>query len=238
MGNKFTSALSFMKNVSKCVFLYKNLWKENTTALLHAPRSVDKSSLAIDIAVNLSSAGRKVLYVDTQSALSDHIDRLKNAGDNLSIFIPSYDTPDNPTDYADLVLSGIEEAIVETDIRVFIIDSLTRLAALSFGRNASPSYIMKRLVAMQVRYGVSFLVISHDSTRSVDRSLINLADADIVAVESQADETLPASSMSPIELPKPAIAEMAPHKPDGRPLTRQQLRALKRREMKNNRSRL
>ncbi|MDE5568481.1 MAG: AAA family ATPase, partial [Muribaculaceae bacterium] len=235
---KFSPALSFIKTVSKNVFLTNTLCKENTTALLHAPRSVDKSSQAIDIAVNLSSAGRKVLYIDTQSSLSDHIEQLKNANDNLSIFIPSYDTPDNPTDYADLVLSGIEEAIVETDIRVFIIDSVTRIAALSFGRNASPSYVMKRLVAMQVRYGVSFLVISHDSTRSVDRSLINLADADIVAVESQAEETLPASAMPTIELLKPACDEVTPHNREGRPLTRQQRRAIKRREMKTNHSRL
>ena len=93
MDNKFTSAISIMKNASKSVYLYKNIWKENTTALLHAPRAVDKSAQAIDIAVGLSSAGKTVLYVDTQSSLSDHIEQLKHATDNLSVFIPEYDSP-------------------------------------------------------------------------------------------------------------------------------------------------
>lgn len=236
MFNKFTSAISFMKNASKSIFLYKNIWKENTTALLHAPRSVDKSAQAIDIAVGLSSAGRKVLYVDTQSSLSDHVEQLKNATDNLSIFIPAYDSPDDKTDYADLVISGIEEAISTTDIRVFIVDSLTRIAALSFGRNASPAYIMKRLVALQVRTGVSILVISHDSTRSTDRALTNLADSEIVAVENTDNNVLPAS-LEMISAQTVAYADDEPLSPEGRPLTRQQRRALERRAKKNLRSR-
>lgn len=237
MENKFTSALSFMRNVSKSVFLYKNLWKDNTTALLHAPREVDKSSQAIDIAISLSSAGKKVLYVDTQSSLSDHLEQLKNATDNLSIFIPAYDTPDNPADYADLVLSGIEEAIKETDIRIFIVDSVTRIAALSFGRNASPSYIMKRLVALQARYGVSFLIISHDSTRAVDRALVNLADAEIVALTPQALEPLVVPVVTAVSLSQSAGNGEEPQNSEGRPLTREQRRAMKRRAKKNKRSR-
>ncbi|MDE6369729.1 MAG: hypothetical protein K2K94_10890, partial [Muribaculaceae bacterium] len=56
---------------------------------------------------------------------------------------------------------------------------VTRIAALSFGRNASVAYVMKRLVALQVRCKLSLLVISHDTTKTTDRALLNLSDTEI-----------------------------------------------------------
>ncbi|MDE6369554.1 MAG: AAA family ATPase, partial [Muribaculaceae bacterium] len=93
------------------------------------------------------------------------------------------------TDYADLVIGAIEEIIDETDVRVFIIDSVTRIAALSYGRNSSAAYIMKSLVNLQLRSGCSLLVISHDSTKSADRALINLAATEITAKKPEAPIT-------------------------------------------------
>lgn len=178
MKNQFISTLSIIKNAVKSIFLFKNIWKENTTMLLHGKREDDKTAIAVDIAAALSKEGREVLYVDTQSRLDDYADRLAGA-DKMLVFRPAYDSPDDKTDYADLVIAGIEEAVATTGIRTFVIDSLTRIAALSFGRNASAAYVMKRLVALQVRCGLSMLVIAHDTTKSSARTLLNLADSEL-----------------------------------------------------------
>lgn len=194
MEKRFTSAVNFLSELKESMFLYKNIWRENTTALLHSPRETDKTSLAVDIAVSVSATGRKVLYVDTQSSLSTHEEQLKAASDNLLVYIPAYDDPSDETDYADLVIAGIEEAVATAGIRTFVIDSVSRIAALSFGRNASPAYVMKRLVALQVRCRLSLLVLAHDSTRAVDRALLNLADSEIVVTDGDKESETAATA--------------------------------------------
>lgn len=194
MEKRFTSAVNFLSELKESTFLYKNIWRENTTALLHSPRETDKTSLAVDIAVSVSATGRKVLYVDTQSLLSTHEEQLKAASDNLFVYIPAYDDPSDETDYADLVIAGIEEAVATAGIRTFVIDSVSRIAALSFGRNASPAYVMKRLVALQVRCRLSLLVLAHDSTRAVDRALLNLADSEIAVTDEDKESQVAATA--------------------------------------------
>ena len=188
MQHKFVSSIQFFKNLPKPVYLFSNIWKEGTTALIHAPREVDKSSAALDIAASLARQGRPVAYVNAEGRLDDIIGRHSSA-ENLYVFTPEYESPDDTTDYADLVIAGIEEAVATTDIRTFVIDSVTRIAALSFGRNASAAYVMKRLVALQVRCKLSLLVVSPDSTRATDRALLNLADSEILMPEPSTDES-------------------------------------------------
>ena len=190
MNNRFINAKQFISEVRKAVYLFKNLWRENTTALLHAPRQVDKTAVALDIAAGIADSGREVLYVNTERHAEEHTELISRSSERLFIFTPQYESSEDKTDYADLVISGIEEAVSTTGIRTFVIDSVTRIAALSFGRNASPSYVMKRLVALQVRCRLSLLVIAHDTTRSTDRSLLNLADSEIPFENDRTNEEL------------------------------------------------
>lgn len=191
MAPRFIKASEYFKNIAQTVYLYKNIWRENSTALLHAPREIDKTATAIDIALDLAAKGRKVVYVDCDQQLDRHLDALTGAPDSLSIYIPTFASPDDKTDYADLVINAIEEIARTTSIRTFVIGSVTRIAALSFGRNASVSYVMKRLVAMQVRYQLSLLVISHDSTKATERSLLNLANSEILLLPDPTPEQTP-----------------------------------------------
>ena len=188
MTPRFLTAAEYFKTTAKTVYLYKNLWKENSTALLHAPRETDKTATAIDIACDIASSGRQVVYVACEHRLHNHIDSLAKAPSSLSICVPEFESPEDKTDYADLVISTIEEIITTTSIRTFVIDSVSRIAALSFGRNASVAYVMKRLVALQVRCKLSLLVISHDSTKSTERALLTLSDSEITVETSSTDE--------------------------------------------------
>lgn len=188
MTHRFLTAAEYFKNAAKTVFLYKQLWSENSTALLHAPRETDKTAKAIDIACDVANTGRQVVYVACERRIDSHIDTLSKAPSSLSICIPSFESPEDKTDYADLVISTIEEIVKTTAIRTFVIDSVTRIAALSFGRNASVAYVMKRLVALQVRCRLSLLVISHDSTKATERALLNLADTEITIDPTPSDQ--------------------------------------------------
>lgn len=223
MKNKFIPFNVFKTESAGKANLYKNLWKENTTALLHAPRATDKTSLALDIVASVVASGREVIYVNTAHSLDSHVDRAASIS-GLLVFTPEYESPDDTADYADLVISGIEEAVATTSVRTFVIDSVTRIAALSFGRNASASYVMKRLMALQVRCGLSLLVISHDSTKATDRTLVCLADSEIVVDQpAESVDQLAEISVVTETLPVTHIT----------PITRQQRRALEREQRKS-----
>ena len=240
MEHQFIASKTFFSSVSEAVSLYKNLWKEGTTALIRAPRNTDKTAVALGIAAELAASGRPVLYVNAE----ENLDRLADvtAGtDNLYIFTPRYESPDDTTDYADLIFEAIEQAVATTPIRTFVIDSVSRIAALSFGRNASPAYVMKRLVALQVRCRLSLLVVADDSTKTVNNALSALAASEI-PVDGEKPESKTADITTPILAdPDPSTAHITT--PVQRPqsatytappvqLTRRQRRALQRRAAK------
>ena len=188
MTHKFITASEFVKNIAKTVWLYKNLWRESSVLLLHGPLEADKTPQALEIAAEVSDTGRKIVYVNAAGNLDRHADRLSSIS-NLMILNPEYESPDDERDYADLVISSIEEIVATSDIRTFIIDSVTRIAALSFGRNASAAYVMKRLAVLQKRYRLSLLIIANDSTKSANRALLNLTDSEIIAAQPPSDES-------------------------------------------------
>ena len=193
MKNLLISAGEFARTVLNSVYLYKNLWRERTTLLVHGPAEADRIPAVLDI---ISAAGRKVVYVLASDAILPYADRLASIPD-VSVLRPAHD-PDDETsankDYADLVIDSIAEVIATTDIRTFVIDSVSRIAALSFGRNASAAYVMKRLVALQIRTGCSFLVLADNSTRAADRTIRTLASSTIDITEASETEPRLAAS--------------------------------------------
>ena len=209
MESKLVSSCDYLSKSKKDVYLFEKLWKENTTLLLHGTREADKTSAAVNIALSVAGKGREVVYVDTQHRLHNHADKLVSA-QNMFILEPGYDDPSDPRDYADLVISSIEEIITTTELRTFIVDSVTRIAALSFGRNASAAYIMKRLVALQIRYGLSLIVIAHDATKATDRAIANLADNKKEITVDQPTETV---SETPKDQPAPSKSTSVQQRP-------------------------
>lgn len=239
MDHKFISSTKFFSEVTKTVYLYGKVWREATTALIHGPRAVDKSAGALDIALDIARSGREVLYVNA----GDRLGRLagSDAGhENLYMFTPEFESIDDTSDYADLVFEAIEQAVRTTSIRTFVIDSVSRIAALSFGRNASVAYLMKRLVALQVKGRLSVLVVADDATKSVNNALAALAAAEI-AVDEPGQSDISDKSKKP-ELPE--LSELSglfglfgKSEPAGRPsckiMSIRQLRDMERREAKN-----
>lgn len=200
MKNQFTTSRDFFRAFKNTVFMYENKWKQHTTMLLHGPQTVDKTAKALEIVSKLSG---QAVYINASNAIDNHVDKLENI-ENLFVLTPEYVSPDDMTDYADLVIAAIEEVIANTEIRTFIVDSVSRIAALSFGKNASPAYVMKRLVALQLRCNLSLLVISHDSTKSVDRALLNLSDSELTLT---ADDIAPVNALEPLAADLPLSSD-------------------------------
>ncbi len=236
MDHKFISSTKFFSEVTKTVYLYGKVWREATTALIHGPRALDKSAGALDIALDIARGGREVLYVNA----GDRLGRLagSDAGhENLYMFTPEFESIDDTSDYADLVFEAIEQAVRTTSIRTFVIDSVSRIAALSFGRNASVAYLMKRLVALQVKGRLSVLVVADDATKSVNNALAALAASEIAVNEPERSD-ISDKSKKP-ELPDlPDLSELSglfgKSEPAGRPsrkiMSIRQLRDMERRE--------
>ncbi len=221
MENRFKLADSYIGTLSPNADLYKNIWSENTACLLHAPRELDKSALAVDIALSITARNTPVFYLTANRLNKSLLDKMKG-NRRLYVHQSEFAAPDDPTDFADIVFQDLEDAIAQTGAKVFIVDSLSRIAALSFGRNASPAFLMKRLVALQVRYKISILVLFHDTTKAATRALINLADSELMMTapdEEPKPETKATKEEKSVKEEKPVPAP----KKEARPLTKSEL---------------
>ncbi len=204
MENRFSTADTYIDKNSNFCNLYADIWQENTTSLLLSPRESDKTSFAIDIANSLTSQSKKVFYITTQRLSKSNLSKI-TGNENLYVHSPEFADAKDKTDFADIVIADIEEAIESTGARIFIVDSLSRISALSFGKNASANYVMKRLVALQVRHKISLLVLAHDATRAANRSLINLADSQIEIPNTETTEEMQPAIPPQHQLQEPQI---------------------------------
>ena len=206
MNHKFIRGMELADKKPVLRYLYDNVWKENTTCLLHAPVEIDKSRKAMEIATSLGNKGKKVCYVDTENRAEDHRDILSRAY-NFLVYTPEYDSYDCTIDYADILLDGIEKAVSRHGVHIFVIDSITRIAAMSFGRNSSPAYIMKRLASLQARYKLSLLIVAHDSTKATGRSLLHLSYSQIDLTPEKPAKTSPSQTKTPDTVtPHPGVS--------------------------------
>ena len=250
MKNIFLSSKQLFEEIGKVVSLYKNIWRERTICLLHARRETPKTDRALDIALEVAAAGRKTLYVNVDRKINQYADRLTTASSNLLFATPNFDGPDDSCDYADIVfdLIEIERAIKEHQIDTFVIDSVSRIAALSTGRNASVKRIMKRLSIMQMRYGISILAVAHIDSKASLRSLLDFVDSQIDINPPKPEKKSRAKAKTPTDpeekpaeqTQEPALAatptfEAAPATPVCQPtipMTRAQRREAERRRAK------
>ena len=227
----FQQSKSFFDNQKQPVSLYQDIWLENTTALMHSPRfcSVDKTRMALTIAKEVADGGRDVLYISTEPLMAKN----RTEAERLFFFTPEFESIDDKRDYADLVFEAIEHAVRNTAIRTIVVDSVTRIAGLSFGRNASAAYVMKRLVALQVKCKLSLLVLADDTTKSATRALGALVAADI-SLSDASDKSDPSDKTDKAAIPPMPCRPFPVCRPASDPVpTRQQRRALARQQASN-----
>ena len=219
MKNIFLSSKQLFEEIGKVVNLYKNLWRERTICLLHARRETPKTDRALDIALEVAAVGRKTLYVNVDRKIGLYADRLSSplSSSNLLFATPNFDGPDDSRDYADIVFELIETAVKEHQIETFVIDSVSRIAALSTGRNASVKRIMKRLSIMQMRYGISILAVAHIDSKASLRSLLDFVDSQIDINPPKPEKKSRAKSKTPTNPEKKSAESVETQTPAAAP---------------------
>jgi len=208
MKYNIVTAAELLRISSNVKYLYRKIWKEYTLCMLHGPREANKSARAVDIACELAVRNIGVLYVNVDGNFADYCYNLGCM--SLSVFNPGLGVGDDKREYADVVLDGIEEFVKTNHVHTVIVDSVSRIAALSFGRNSSVAYVMKRLAVMQMRYDLSVLAVVHDTTKAAMRTLLNYASSEIIEepVQPAADAKTDAKTKDKPE--KPAAAPASP----------------------------
>jgi hypothetical protein len=199
--------------------LFDEFWFEGELCILFAENGVGKSLLAVQIANSISlgqpiagfrleAAQKPVLYFDFE--LTDkqfegrYSVKYQNHYQFNSDLLRAEIDPDN-TDYKengfetfeDYLSYELEQNIIETGIRVIIIDNITYLKTeTERAKDALP--LMKMLIGLKRKYKLSLLVLAHTPKRDLSqpitrnhlqgsKHLSNLTDSIFTIGESQND---------------------------------------------------
>lgn len=197
MNYKFIKAKDFITSCNNKPRTLYYEWKEGDICLVHGKRESGLSLIAMGIANNVAQSDNEVLYVNADRHYG-RFSSLTEASDNIYVYTPEYESPEDKRDYADLIFDNLEEAVKTTKFRTIVIDSVTHIAALSFGRNASAAYIMKRLAALAMRHKLSLLVVAEETTRAATRSLLSYSNVDIIVTPPE--QSAPVSEPTLIDI--------------------------------------
>lgn len=199
--------------------LFGEFWYEGELCILFADTNVGKSILAVQIAhsistgtpiigLQLESVKQKVLYFDFE--LSDKQFEARYS-DNFRFHFafdenffraeidPESTLPDGYKVFEEYLFVCLENAIIENQATILIIDNLTYLSSENEkAKTALP--LMKLLKQLKSKYGLSILALAHtpkrDSSKPLTRNdlqgskmLINFCDSSIAIGESTQEKS-------------------------------------------------
>lgn len=173
--------------------LYGDLWYEGELCVLFADTNVGKSIMAVQVAYAIATGRErhipdmalecephKVLYADFELSerqfykrYTDGNGTLHPFGSNFHRFSIRHDDfteQSGPEDFSEQVLHDIELSIRDKGFRTVIIDNITYMAN-GTEKSADALPLMKRLIKMKTKYGVSMLVLAHTPKRSASLPL-------------------------------------------------------------------
>lgn len=155
--------------------LYLTLWYEGEVCCLFSDSNLGKSILAMQIAALIAET-KKVLYFDFE--LSDKQFQLRYSDEqgNLNVFPDSlYRVEINRdsldvSNFEDTIIDNIEQAAIQTDAKILIIDNLTYLCIASEKGDAAGT-LMFRLMALKKKHGLSMLILAHTPKRCLSNPI-------------------------------------------------------------------
>jgi hypothetical protein len=170
--------------------LFSELWYENETCILFADTNLGKSILALQISNAISKGisivgfkmeimAQKVLYFDFELSDKQVENRYSNQYSEHYIFSqnllrveinPEEETPSLFKDFDEYLCFSLENAIIELDVKIVVIDNLTYLKTdTEKAKDALP--LMKFLNSMKKKHNISLLVLAHTPKRDASRPL-------------------------------------------------------------------
>ena len=172
-----------LQQEAKCIEdlnpLYEPYFYEGECSILFADTNSGKSILSVQIADEISRKGYKVLYLDFEMSLRQFASRCRNDNGEVYKFNDNFMRGSinanaicahSGNDYENTLISTIENRIEVFKPQVVIIDNLTYLCIQSES-GAEAGTLMRRLIEIKNRYGISMLVVSHTPKRNLSEPL-------------------------------------------------------------------
>lgn len=186
--------------------LWLSLWYEGEVCCLFADSNLGKSIYAVQIATSIAEK-RKVLYFDFelsdkqfQLRYSDDQGNLYHFPNNLYRVEINRDALEIEGSFEDSLIRNIEEAAIQTDAKVLIIDNLTYLCVAAEKGDVAGALMLK-LMGLKRKYGLSILILAHTPKRPLtnpitqndlagSKKLANFFDSCFAIGKSAKDENL------------------------------------------------
>ncbi len=186
--------------------LWLTLWFEGEVCCLFADSNLGKSIYAVQIASHIAQRQR-VLYFDFE--LSEKQFQLRYTDD---VTRQLHKFPDNllrvsidrermrVEDFENQLIAQIEEVTVRSRCKVIIIDNLSYIC-MGAEKGETAGELMKRLMLLKGKYGLSILVLAHTPKRPLNQAisqndlagskkLMNFFDSSFAIGKSAKDENL------------------------------------------------
>lgn len=187
--------------------LYEPFWYEGEIGILFAKSNVGKSTLAVQIADEISRKGKTVYYIDYEQSIKQFQIKYTNEetkdmfqfSDNLkrpNLFIEKSSSEDDAIKrFFKMVKKKSEEGG-----RIFILDNITFLVGKIENAEEIMAF-MKKLKVLKDEYNLSFLILAHTTktrdTKSItqddlagSKKLMNFADSAFALGKSRVDSSI------------------------------------------------
>lgn len=200
--------------------LFDEFWNEGEICILFADTNVGKSILAVQIADSISrgeplpgfrleAEPQPVIYFDFELSCKQYELRYSRDYTDHYVFHPNmYRAELNPGDelpagcdsFEDCIVMSIEEAILNRNVKVLVVDNLTYLRNDNErAREANP--FMQQLMGLKKEHGLSMLILAHTPKRDLStpitenhlqgsKSLMSFADSSFCIGTSTQDKSL------------------------------------------------
>jgi RecA-family ATPase len=200
--------------------LFGRLWYEGELCILFSDSNLGKSILAVQIGdcintgvamqpFEVQSQPQPILYCDFELTDKQFESRYSDGYQNHYTFRndfyraelnPDSELPKGFANFDEYLIASLERVIVDTGVKVIIIDNLTYLRnETEQAKNALS--LMKHLKALKNRYGLSMLALAHTPKRDLSQQitgndlqgskmLMNFCDSAFTIGQSSADNDL------------------------------------------------
>lgn len=156
---------------------------EHETTILFGDTGLGKSTLSMQMAIEIAATGKKVLYVNFELSQQQFSKKYpaKEISESLYIANIDYTLMHDVTDQS-LILAEIETKALEYEADVIIIDNLTNLC-INSKEGGEAGNVMLRLIGLRMTHNWTMLILAHVPKRKAGDplSLNDLAGSKILS---------------------------------------------------------
>jgi len=169
-----TKGLIAMQKIKPVEWLWEPLIPKNCISVLASRGGVGKSGFALWIADQLSSEGKKILYIDAENTgfhIKQRVEDWNLSLDNIYFYMLECEDGSQTTG-APKTLQDLDKIIEECDPDLVIIDSLTVFArGLDINRRDVMAHYLEEITRMASRRSTGILILAHNNKKGSEDSV-------------------------------------------------------------------